>query len=58
MFESKITVSVMRAGVVCGCIFLCVSNYLQGSEAWVGWAYPTVIGVAGLVLILVIKDAK
>ena len=55
MFRSKIIVSVLLAGVVCGSLFLCVSAYLSGSEEWVAWAFPSVSGIVALIFVLVKK---
>ena len=58
MFKSKITVIVMLAGVVCSSLFMCVSGYPQGSEAWVPWAYPCAGGIVALIYILAFTGKK
>ena len=58
MFKSKITVSVMLAGVVCCSLFLCVSEYLLGSEAWVAGAFPSVVGIGALIFVLVKRKKR
>lgn len=55
MSKSKVIVSVMLAGVVCGSLFLCVSEYLSGSEEWVAWAFPSASGIGSLIFVLVKK---
>lgn len=58
MFKSKITTLVMLAGVVCGVLFVCISEYLSGSEAWIAWAYPSVFGIGALIFVLVMRKRR
>jgi len=58
MFKSKITVSVMLTGVICSGLFLCVSEYLSGSEAWVAGVCPIIIGIGALIFVLVKRERK
>lgn len=58
MFKSKIITLVMLAGVVCSVLFVCISEYLSGSEAWVAWAYPSVLGIVALIFVLVKRKRR
>ena len=58
MFKNKVTTIVILAGVVGGSLFLCASENLQGRTEWTDWLYPTVIGIAGLVFILINRRRK
>ena len=48
----------MLARVVCGVLFVCISEYLSGSEAWVAWAYPSVLGTVALVFLLASRKKR
>ena len=53
MFRSQVTASVM---LVCGSLFLCVSEFLSGSEAWV--YYPSALGIGALIFLVLVKRKK
>ena len=55
MFKSRVTTLVMLAGVVCGSLFMCISEYLSGSEAVVAWAYPSVLGIGALIALIALR---
>ena len=48
MFKSKITVSVLLAGVMISSLFMFVIGYVQGNEAWIVWAYTTLISIVAV----------
>ena len=61
MFKSKITVSVMLAGAVCGSVFISVIECVHGSEACVAWSYTALMGIIALsavVILMVIRRGK
>lgn len=56
MFKSKAII--MLTGVVCGCIVLCIIEFLSGSDAWVAWGYTTAIGIGALIFVLAKRSEK
>lgn len=58
MFKNKVTTTIMLVAVIGGSLFLCVSENLQGRTEWTDWLYPTIIGIAGLVFVLINRRRK